>query len=310
VSKEFRIGLIALIAGALLYYGFNYLKGTDIFNNTNRYFVEYENTDGLTEGSVVKTKGVQIGRVSNVLFQPEKGNVLVELDIQENIQLGDSTIAELTSDGLLGGKAIIIYRKTHKKTLDPGSTLIPRVDKGLSEMLESAKPITDNIQVTIRRINEILLGMEGFGETLKSAVGNMDTVLMDIRVVLEQNDNKVEQAISKIDTIITDLGKAIKPLEATMKNLEVFSDSLKDTEFKATVASTNQLLKNINQTLDSLKNENGTIGRLMTDDSLYNTLNKTMLDLDKLIIHFNNYPKDFMGPLGRKHKRLEGLKED
>ncbi len=310
MSKEFRIGLIAIVAGVLLYYGFNYLKGTDIFAKTNRYFVEYDNTDGLTEGSVVKTKGVQIGRVSNVLFQPQKGNVLVELSIQENIELGDSTIAELTSDGLLGGKAIIIYRKTHKAALEPGSQLIAKVDKGLSEMLESAKPITDNIQVTIRRINEILLGMEGFGESLKSAVGNMDTVLMDIRFVLEQNDNKVEQAISKIDTIITDLGKSLKPLEATMKNLEVFSDSLKDTEFKATVASTNQLLKNINQTLDSLKNENGTIGRLMTDDSLYNTLNKTMLDLDKLIIHFNNYPKDFMGPLGRKHKKLEGLKED
>jgi phospholipid/cholesterol/gamma-HCH transport system substrate-binding protein len=310
VSKEFRIGLIAIVAGVLLYYGFNYLKGTDIFANTNRFYVEYDNTDGLTEGSIVKTKGVQIGRVSNVLFQPEKGNVLVELSIQENIQLGDSTIAELTADGLLGGKAIIIYRKTHKTTLEPGSQLIAKVDKGLSEMLESAKPITDNIQVTIRLINEILLGMQGSGEKFNSAVGNMDTVLMDIRYVLEQNDNKVEQAISKIDTIITDLGKAIKPLEATMQNLEVFSDSLKSTEFKATVASTNQLLQNINQTLDSLKNENGTIGRLMTDDSLYNTLNKTLLDLDKLIIHFNNYPKDFMGPLGRKHKKLEGLKED
>lgn len=310
MSKEFRIGLIALVAGVLLYYGFNYLKGTDIFANTNRYFVEYDNTDGLTEGSVVKTRGVQIGRVSNVLFQPEKGNVLVELDIQENIQLGDSTIAELTSDGLLGGKAIIIYRKTHKQMLEPGSMLIPQVDKGLSDMLESAKPITDNIQVTIRRINEILLGMEGFGETLKSAVGNMDTVLMDIRVVLEQNDNKVEQAMSKIDTIITDLGKAIKPLEATIKNLEVFSDSLKDTEFKTTVASTNQLLKNINLTLDSLKNENGTIGRLMTDDSLYNSLNKALVDLDKLLIHFRNHPRDFMAPLGRKNKKLEGLKED
>jgi phospholipid/cholesterol/gamma-HCH transport system substrate-binding protein len=152
--------------------------------------------------------------------------------------------------------------------------------------------------------------MEGFGETLKSAVGNMDTVLMDIRVVLEQNDNKVEQAISKIDTIITDLGKSLKPLEATMKNLEVFSDSLKDTEFKATVASTNQLLKNINYTLDSLKNENGTIGRLMTDDSLYNSLNKVLVDLDKLLIHFRNHPRDFMAPLGRKNKKLEGLKED
>jgi phospholipid/cholesterol/gamma-HCH transport system substrate-binding protein len=310
VSKEFRIGLIALIAGGLLYYGFNYLKGTDIFADTNRYYVEYENTDGLTVGSIIKIKGVQVGRVSDVLFQPGKGNVLVELDLQGNIQVGDSTVAELTNDGFFGGKAIILYRKQSKEMLEPGSYLIPKVDKGIAEMIESAKPITDNIQVTIREINEILLGMEGFGQSLNSAVGNMDTLMRSFRYLMEKNDSKIDRSFNKIDTIIIDLSKAIKPLQATMKNLEIATDSLKNVDFNETIKTTNLLLANLNATLDSLQNANGTLGKLMAEDSLYNNLNKTLVDLDKLIIHFNNYPKDFMGPLGKKHKKLEGLKED
>jgi phospholipid/cholesterol/gamma-HCH transport system substrate-binding protein len=310
VSKEFRIGLIALIAGGLLYYGFNYLKGTDIFANTNRFYVEYENTDGLTVGSIIKIKGVQVGRVSEVLFQPEKGNVLVELDLQGNIQVGDSTIAELTNDGFFGGKAIILYRKKHKEMLDPGAYLTPQVDKGIAEMIESARPITDNIQVTIREINEILLGMKGFGEKLNSAVGNMDTLVLSFRYLIEANDDKINRSFNKVDSILIDLSKGLKPLEATMKNLEVASDSLKNVDFNETIQSTNELLANLNVTLDSLQNANGTLGKLMSEDSLYNNLNRTLMNLDKLIIHFNNYPKDFMGPLGKKHKKLEGLKED
>ena len=310
MSKEFRIGLIALIAGGLLYYGFNYLKGTDIFANTNRFYVEYENTDGLTVGSIIKIKGVQVGRVSDVTFQPGKGNVLVELDLQGNIQVGDSTVAELTNDGFFGGKAIILYRKEHKGILEPGAYLIPKVDKGIAEMIESAKPITDNIQVTIRQINEILLGMEGFGQSLNSAVGNMDTLMQSFRYLVDKNDTKINRSFNKLDTILIDLSKAIKPLQATMKNLEIATDSLKNVDFNETISTTNTLLANLNATLDSLQNANGTLGKLMAEDSLYTNLNKALVDLDKLIIHFNNYPKDFMGPLGKKHKKLEGLKED
>lgn len=310
MSKELRIGLIALISGALLYYGFNYLKGTDVFANTNRYFVEYPNTDGLAIGSAIKINGVQVGRVSSVVFQPDKNNVLVELDLQGNIELGDSTIAELASDGLLGGKAIILNRKTHQAILEPGDYLIPVVDKGLSEILEQAQPITDNIQITIRRINEILLGMEGFGESLTHAVQNMDTVLVDVRHILEQNDSKIDSAFSKIDGMVGKIDASLEPLGIALDNMAAVSDSLKNSELKATIATSNKLLKNVNMTLDSITNSSGTIGQLISNDSLYQNLNKALVDLDKLLIHFNQYPRDFMKPLGRKHSKLEGLKDE
>ncbi|MEQ9229679.1 MAG: MlaD family protein, partial [Cyclobacteriaceae bacterium] len=177
MSKEFRVGLIALIAGVLLYYGFNYLKGTDVLTKTNRFYVVYDHINGLAPGSAVNIKGVQIGRVSNLDFNQADQQIIVEMDLQGDIVLGDSTIAQLSSAGFLGGEIIVLQDKSIGGYFNPGDTLIAKVDEGLSEILESAKPITDNLQITIRRINEILLGMEGFGDTINTTVGNVNKMV-------------------------------------------------------------------------------------------------------------------------------------
>ena len=310
MSKEFRVGLIALIAGVLLYYGFNYLKGTDVLTQTNRFYVVYDHINGLASGSPVNIKGMQVGRVAWLNFDQSTGRIVVAMDLQGDITLGDSTIAELSSAGFLGGEVIILSEKINRDYFSPGDTLIAKVDPGLSEIIDSAKPITDNIQVTVRRINEILLGMEGFGESLRSVVGNLDTVLVDVKNVLQENDEKISTTFSRIDTLIMTMNSAVEPIEGILRNLEEVSNTVKDAELQQTIASTNTLLANLNTTLDSLTNSQGTIGKLISEDSLYQNLNQTLVDLDKLLIHLNNYPRDFMSPLGRKNRRLEGLPEE
>ncbi len=308
MSKEFRVGLIALVAGVLLYYGFNYLKGTDVLSKTNRFYVVYDHINGLAPGSAVNIKGVQVGRVSNIDFNQIDQEIIVEMDLQGDILLGDSTVAELSSAGFLGGEIIILHDKSEGAYFAPGDTLIAKVDKGLSELLESAQPITDNLQITIRRINEILLGMEGFGDTINITVGNVNKMVVEVTSALKRNNQRIDSIFVATNRLTTQLRKDMLPLGATMKNMEAVSDSLKNSELKATIANSNALLQNVNRTLDSLTNSNGTLGKLMSEDSLYQNLNRAMIDLDKLLIHFNNYPKDFMAPLGRKNKKLEGLK--
>ncbi len=306
MSKEFRIGLIALVAGVLFYYGFNYLKGTDILTNQDRYYVSYENTDGLTLGSMVKMQGVPIGKVSDISYDQKIRTIEVEVSIQSDIVLGDSTVAELASDGLLGGKAIILNDYTTNGALEPGSTLIAKVDPGLSEFIAAGGQITDNLTVTIRRINEILLGMEGSGEEIKRTITDLSKLIRDTDKVVSGNEESLAITMRNVASMTTSLDKQMKKLNPIMNNMLAFSDSLSSSDIKATIASTNALLRNINNTLDSVKSEQGTLGKLMSDDSLYNSLNQTMVHLDSLIIHFNNHPKDFLGPLGRKNKRLDG----
>ncbi len=310
MSKEFRIGLIALVAGVLLYYGFNYLKGTDVLSKTNRFYVVYDHINGLAPGSAVNIKGVQIGRVNALNFNQQKQTIVVALDIEGDIQLGDSTVAELTSAGFLGGEIIILKEKMLSGRFQPGDTLIPKFDRGLAALLDKAEPITDNIQITIRKMNGVLTDMEGLGDTLKNSFGEMNKLISSVTKTLDGNKKQIDSSFVAINRLTNKLNEDLEPLKPMLENMAALSDSLNNSDFKSTISSTNALLKNLSSTLDTLKSEKGTLGRLMSDDSLYNNLNKTMVDLDKLLIHFNNYPKDFMGPLGKKNKNLKGIKQD
>ena len=306
MSKEFRIGLIALVAGVLLYYGFNYLKGTDVLSKTNRFYVVYDHINGLAPGSPINIKGVQVGRVNNLIFNQKEESIVVALDIQGDILLGDSTIAELSSAGFLGGELIVLNEKEINGKFQSGDTLIPEVDQGLIALLDKAEPLTDNIQITVRKINQVLTGMEGLGDTLKVSFSKMNLLISSVTQTLNDNKAQIDSSFASINGLTKKLTMNLEPLKPMLENMAALSDSLSNSDFKATITSTNNLLENLDTTLDSLKNEQGTIGKLMANDSLYNNLNQTMVDLDKLLIHFNNYPKDFMGPLGRKNKNLKG----
>lgn len=310
MSKEFRIGLIALVAGVLLYYGFNYLKGTDVLTKTNRFYVIYNHINGLAPGSPVNIQGVQVGRVNDMIFNQSEQKIVVALDIQGDIVLGDSTVAELSSAGFLGGELIVLLEKEVNGKFLPGDTLIPKFDRGLAALLDKAEPLTDNIQITVRKINQVLTGMEGLGDTLKVSFSKMNELISSVTQTLDDNKAQIDSSFAAINGLTKQLSEDLKPLKPMLENMAALSDSLSNSDFKETIASTNSLLENLDSTLDSLQNEQGTIGKLMANDSLYNNLNQTMVDLDKLLIHFNNYPKDFMGPLGRKNKNLKGVNPD
>ena len=165
-AKEFKIGLIALAAGLTLYFGFSYLKGRDFLNNETSYYVVYPNVDGLTKSNPVVINGLTVGKVRNIqLLQDYNNQVIVELAINSEIILGDSTIAELSNADLLGSKAIVLKIGSIGIPLGPNDTLIALMDRGLAEYLDNVQPITDNLNVTIRRINEILLGLQGRAES-------------------------------------------------------------------------------------------------------------------------------------------------
>ena len=91
-NREFKVGLFAVIALAALYYGFYFLKGIDFFSTTTKYYVVYDNVDNLAVSNPVQVSGFAVGRVSDIRIQTDKNHrVLVEIDIDSKIKLGDST---------------------------------------------------------------------------------------------------------------------------------------------------------------------------------------------------------------------------
>lgn len=307
-AKELKIGLIALAAGLTLYFGFSYLKGRDFMNKETSYYVVYDNVDGLTKSNPVIINGLTVGKVRNIQLRQDFNNqVVVELAINSEIILGDSTIAELSNADLLGSKAIVLKIGPLDRPLAANDTLRALMDRGLAEYLDNVQPITDNLNVTIRRINEILLGLQGSGEKITSTISELEITLKGINELLNENKEGFALVIHSTNEVLTNVNNKIKDLDPIFKKAEDVLDSLNNLDLSGTLVEVQDLMKALKSTISAINQGQGTMGQLIVNDTLYNNLNQLLSDLDKLTLHFNQYPKDFLKPLGRKSKKMKGL---
>ncbi|MEQ8582092.1 MAG: MlaD family protein [Marinoscillum sp.] len=305
MSKEFKVGLIALVTGVLLYYGFNFLKGIDFFSPTHKYYAVYDNVDGLNKSNPVIINGLTVGRVSRIRLLQNQGNlILVELDIDETITLGDSTVASLMNTDFLGSKGIVLTVGPLDNPIEPGDTLTSYVDKGLNEILASAEPVASNLNTTITRVNEILIGLKGSGEKINATIEEVRKTTVSVNEIISENQAELALIMTRTAVLIQTLNSKLDKIDPILVKTGGVLDSLSNLEINQTLASIRGAVDNLNVTINELKSEDGTLGKLISDDSLYNNINRTMTDLDKLILHMDQYPKHFFSPLGKSHKKV------
>lgn len=311
MTKQFKVGLIALVSGAVLYWGFNFLKGNDFFSPTDKYFVVYSNVDGLNKSNPVIINGWAVGRVSAIRLMPKRNNeVLVELNItDESVVLGTQSEAALSSTDFLGSKGIVITVGEVDVPLVPGDTLKAVIDKGIGEILDSAAPVANNLNTTITRVNEILIGLKGSGEKINETIGQLQLMSERVNSTIARNQQGIAEIVSSTALLMDNLNNKIDRLGPLMEKSSSAIDSINNLNINQTLSGIDTVLFNLNETILYIKESEGSIGKLINEDSVYNNLNKLLVDIDKLVIHFDQYPKDFLKPLGRKHKKLEGTKE-
>ncbi len=305
-NKEFKVGLFVAITLVLLYFGFNFLKGIDFFTTTDKYYVIYDNIDELAVSNPVLINGFAVGRVSHINIMHNKLNkVLVELMIDSDVQLGDSTQAILNSD-FLGGKSILLSIGKIKKPLNPKDTLIAVVAKGMLDLLsETATPVADNVQTTLRKFNIILDNLTKNSQQLDTIFLRLQATPILLNRTLTAANASVEELTLNFKSVTGNLNGTLTELKPVVTNFKIFSDSLKRMELNQTVREAKQTVQKLNAMMDKFGQSNSTINKLMTEDSLYVNLNKLLMDLDTLAKHFDDNPKHFLAPLGKSKNKID-----
>ena len=305
-NKELKVGLFSAVAIVLLYFGFNYLKGIDFFQSKKIYYAVYDNINQLAISNPVLVNGYAVGRVSHIKILQEKNNhVLVELEIDSDIVLTDATKAILNSE-LFGGKSVLLKIAHSDKTLKPGDTLKTEVAKGMFDVLsETATPVATDLQTTLRKFNEAV-------DNLSKNFGKLDAIFTKLQSTpgllnktLVTANTKIEELSASFKTDAEKFNSTLDELKPMLANFKVLSDSLKRVQVNQTLIKTQQAITALNETLSKMKKNNNTVGRLMTEDSLYVNMNKMLQSLNRLSDHFNTNPKHFMAPLGKSKKKVE-----
>jgi phospholipid/cholesterol/gamma-HCH transport system substrate-binding protein len=295
-----------VIGITILYLGFNYLKGIDFFSSSTKYYAVYNNINGLNVSNPVFINGFAVGRVSRIeLLQPAQDKVLVELDLKGNVILGDSSFATLNSD-FLGNKSILINTGDLNKPLESGDTLIAVLDKGITELLtESAQPVANSLESTIKKINAILDNLSGNSGKINSIMENIESTTRTLQYTIRQTGTNFENLSLKFQEVGDTLNYTASLTNQSLRNMSVFTDSLKRIEINKTLKEIDQAVAGLNEAINSFSTSQGTLGKLMNDDSLYVNLNQAAVNLNDLLIHFNENPKHFLGPLGKSSEKIE-----
>ncbi len=307
MSKEVKVGIIGVVGLVFFYLGSTFLKGIDFFSPVKKYYAVYENVDGLIVANPVIVNGYTVGRVSNIrILQNQENRILVTMDIDEDLIIGNNSKATLSSNDFLGSKAIILSIGDINEPLSDGDTISAEIDGGLSELLEKATPITDNLGITISRLNDILSSLRGSGDMITTTLDNLNDVLSNTNNLIESNESTITNTLDNLNNLTTDLSQKLEDINPIIEGANDMITTLNKVNFENTFNQIDILLTSMNGVFDDLESgEGGTLSLLLSDDSLYNNLNQTAYDLDKLLQHINENPKHFFAPLGKSRKKIE-----
>lgn len=287
-TREIKVGILATICIFLLYFGFYFLKGVNIFSPVHAYHGIYMNVNGLQEQAPVYVKGFKVGQVDHIHYDFTKdSSFIVDISINKDIRLPYGTQMALVADGLLGGTAVqldIPVMESDTAEYAEGEFLPTAVIPGLldnlqSGMLVSLSETIDAAKEAIAKVNQQLEG-----DHLHSALANVDQVSAD----LKSSSGKIKSVVNN------QLPSLLVNVDSTMENIHVISSNLQNIDFAQVVNRVDSAVDNVNSMVSEARSTNGTLGKLINEKGLYDNVNATVQSVDSLITDIKANPKRYI----------------
>lgn len=321
VRNEIKVGVVILVALALLYFGLNYLKGSDIFIKTRYYYALYDQIDGLTRDNHVMLNGARVGRVSSAELLPSQGNkILVKMEILiPDLKIPDSTKAIIINQDLLGSKAINLEFPVTESFHEDGDTLIAGIEKEISQVVEERlAPIQAKIEVLVEETQDLIahvrITIGTINETVhtaETAIGSIEHATVTVDTLITQSNERIRQILGNVASITNNLKANSDNISDILANIATISDSLTRANYAAAIERATNALGQFDSLITSINNGQGSMGMLVTDDKLYRNLEQASLEIDKLAEDLRVNPERYVhvSVFGRKEKSSDKPKK-
>ncbi len=285
LNREAKIGLVTIVSLALLYIGVNYLKGVDLFQPSNRYFVAFDNVRDVTISSPVYVEGFKVGLVRNIDYDySTTGKITVEISLEEKMRVNKGSYVEIESSFLSGASLHIHLNTFVDDYLKSGDMIEGR--KGPDMMQEMQVDILPSVTAMLPKIDSILVGLE----TLIN-----HPALAQSLTHIERTTANLEGSTQRLNRMLgEDVPAIVDNLKTITDNFSTVSSNLKDLDLNGTISSINETLANLKLTTDKLNETDNSLGLLLNDRQLYDNLNGTMENASKLLLDLRENPKRYV----------------
>lgn len=303
LTKEIKAALFVLLGVFLFLIGFNFLNGTSLFKSEKNLYAIYDQVEGLQSGTTVTVNGLSVGKVSSIDFLPNSNRILVKFTVRNDLNFSKNSIAEIYESGLIGGKSIaIIPVLDRNRMLVSGDTLVSRTKPGLTDVVGS------EIAPLQKKLEQILINVDTLVSSLNTVLDDkaqqgLNKALSEVSVSVS-NLNSISNSLSKIlVSQESNINQTINNFSEASANINQISDSLSKTDLKALVSEIENTATTLNSIFKSIDSGEGTLGKLMKDDGLYNNLEASTKEVKLLIKDLKEHPKRYV------HFSLFGKKE-
>ena len=305
-TKEIKVGFLAVLGIIMSVFSYNYLKGINLFEKNRKFTVKYEKVDGLSVSNPVTMNGFKIGKVQKINFNSNNTReLLVDIVIDNDVVFPKTSLAELYETGLIGGKAIAIipdYQNDSTVAVD-GDVLKGVIKPGLTELVNQILPqvqlqieaVMKNAEIVLQNINTL------FDDETKKELKSSIEDFSNLTKSLSDTSNEISNLIANNSENLTN---SLADFRSASNNIKSITDSLNSDDINSLTTNLNSLVNNLNSITTSLKNSDGTAGKLINDKSVYENLENATNQLNQLIEDIKLNPNRYINfsVFGKKNK--------
>lgn len=295
-SKEFKIGLFVITVMVASFFVINYLRGKDIFNNEIEIVSHYGNVEGLVESAPVFIKGYKAGKVIEVAYQPEEEVFRVVCSVRKEFRIPTDSKMTIYAVDIMGGKGVKVDLGTSAEAIQDGGELAPAMEAGLLDGLAAGlEPLMakvtntiDSLNVTVSGINAML--SESSRASLANTLAHLEKTMKSVNGIaatINGKSDEISMFIDNLEVLSMKLGGMVEKADSLVGGASDFMATLNESDIEALVNSFKTLLENIND-------PDGSIGKLLVDGSVYDSIDELLNDVDSLVNKIQENPKKYL----------------
>ncbi|MFY7666829.1 MlaD family protein [Flavobacterium sp.] len=304
LSRELKTAILVVSSILLFIWGYNFLKGSDLFDSSKTVYVKYKNVEGLLPSAAVTINGLAVGKVQSITLDPKDASLLVELKITGDFPISKSSKANLYEPGLIGGKQVqIIPNLQDTNMIENGTYLQGEVISGITaQVTETLKPLQEKISTILSSVNVLLNGINNTLDTktqnhLKNSIAELEKTMTEFKSLATNANDLIADNKGKLNSTIANFDK-------TSGNFAKISDSLAKVNIGQTVKKLESTLANMDKIIADLQSGKGTAGKILKDEAMYSNFNKTAKELELLLQDLRLNPTRYINVslFGKKNK--------
>lgn len=297
IGREIRIGVFGIVTLSLFIIGINFIKGKDLFHRSRTFYAVYEATAGIQDAAPVSINGLGVGKVTDMRFlNKNSSRVLIEFTVNDPVFIPSNSVARIFSLDLLGTKNIEIIFGDSKSGAEDGDTLIGGSQMSLTEEVnQQVAPIKAKAENLLSSLDTMVTVLQSVfnSETrknldasflsIRSTLSNLESTSFTLDTLVYGQRKRMERIMFNIESITANIRENDQNISNILNNFSLISDSLAKANIAGTLTNVNLVLTRVASITAKIDNGQGTIGLLLNDQKLYDNLDKSAIQLNKLI---------------------------